>query len=109
MARFDFTEDAAHIHNWVRGMNPWPMAWFMQDGKRIKVQACRTADNPGGAAPGTVLALKPLTIAAGNGAVELLTVTPEAVSYTHLEEISSGLMFAGRSRRWRGRLFVSVR
>ncbi len=77
MARFDFTEDAAHIHNWVRGMNPWPMAWFMQDGKRIKVQACRTAENPGGAAPGTVLALKPLTIAAGNGAVELLTVTPE--------------------------------
>ena len=77
MARFDFTEDAVHIHNWVRGMNPWPMAWFMQDGKRIKVQACRTADNPGGAAPGTVLALKPLTIAAGNGAVELLTVTPE--------------------------------
>src|SRR5699024_10991704 len=62
MARFDFTEDAVHIHNWVRGMNPWPMAWFMQDGKRIKVQACRTAENPGGAAPGTVLALKPLTI-----------------------------------------------
>ena len=37
MARFDFTQDAAHIHNWVRGMNPWPVAWFAQDGKRIKV------------------------------------------------------------------------
>ena len=76
-ARFAFTEDAAHIHNWVRGMNPWPTAWFEQDGKRIKVSECRLAENPQNAAPGTVLALKPLTVAAQNGAVALLSVTPE--------------------------------
>ena len=77
MAQFDFTQDAAHIHNWVRGMNPWPVAWFTQDGKRIKVLESRLAENPQNAAPGTVLALKPLTIAAADGAVALLTVTPE--------------------------------
>ena len=77
MARFDFTQDAVHIHNWVRGMNPWPVAWFEQDGKRIKVLECRIAREARSAAPGTVLALKPLTIAAADGAVELLTVTPE--------------------------------
>lgn len=77
MAQFDFTQDAAHIHNWVRGMNPWPVAWFAQDGKRIKVLESRLAQNPLGATPGTVLALKPLTIAAADGAVALLTVTPE--------------------------------
>ena len=77
MAQFDFTQNAAHIHNWVRGMNPWPVAWFAQDGKRIKVLESRLAENPQHAAPGTVLALKPLTIAAENGAVALLTVTPE--------------------------------
>lgn len=77
MARFDFTQDAWHIHNWVRGMNPWPVAWFEQDGKRIKVLECHIAKETRSAAPGTVLALKPLTIAAENGAVELLTVTPE--------------------------------
>ena len=76
-ARFAFTEDAAHIHNWVRGMNPWPTAWFEQDGKRIKVSECRLAEKPQNAAPGTVLALKPLTVAAQNGAVALLSVTPE--------------------------------
>ena len=76
-ARFAFIEDAAHIHNWVRGMNPWPTAWFEQDGKRIKVSECRLAENPQNAAPGTVLALKPLTVAAQNGAVALLSVTPE--------------------------------
>ena len=77
MARFDFTQDAGHIHNWVRGMNPWPVAWFEQDGKRIQVLECHIAKETRSAAPGTVLALKPLTIAAENGAVELLTVTPE--------------------------------
>lgn len=77
MAQFDFTQDAGHIHNWVRGMNPWPVAWFEQDGKRIKVLECHIAKETRSAAPGTVLALKPLTIAAENGAVELLTVTPE--------------------------------
>lgn len=77
MAEFRLTESAAHIHNWVRGMNPWPVAWFAQDGKRIKVLESRLAENPQHAAPGTVLALKPLTIAAESGAVALLTVTPE--------------------------------
>lgn len=77
MARFDFTQSAAHIHNWVRGMNPWPVAWFEQKGKRIKVLECRMAKAGDSAAPGTVLALKPLTIACGEGSVELLTVTPE--------------------------------
>lgn len=77
MARFDFTQSATHIHNWVRGMNPWPVAWFEQEGKRIKVLECRIAKAGDSAAPGTVLALKPLTIACGEGAVELLTVTPE--------------------------------
>ena len=76
-AQFAFTDSAAHIHNWVRGMNPWPVAWFAQDGKKIKVLESRLADNPQGAAPGTVLAIKPLTVAAVDGAVQLLTVTPE--------------------------------
>ena len=76
-AKFAFTDSAAHIHNWVRGMNPWPVAWFAQDGKKIKVLESRLADNPQGAAPGTVLAIKPLTVAAVDGAVQLLTVTPE--------------------------------
>ena len=53
------------------------MAWFEQDGKKIKVLECRVAKNECGAAPGTVLALKPLTIASSRDAVELLTVTPE--------------------------------
>ena len=77
MAQFDFTESAAHIHNWVRGMNPWPVAYFERDGKKIKVLEARLAENREHKAPGTVLTLKPLTVAAADGAVQLLNVTPE--------------------------------
>ena len=77
MARFTFAEPAEHLHNWVGGMNPWPVAFFELDGKKIKVLESRLAENPQQAAPGTVLALKPLTIACARGALQLLIVTPE--------------------------------
>ena len=77
MAQFDFTQDAAHIHNWVRGMNPWPMAWFVTaGGKKVKVTECRVAAS-NGEAPGTVLSTRPLTVACADGAVQLLHVVPE--------------------------------
>ncbi len=77
MAQFHFTQSAAHIHNWVRGMNPWPAAFFELEGKKVKVLESRLASNENAAPAGTVLALKPLTIACGEDALQLLTVTPE--------------------------------
>ena len=48
MAEFKLTDSAAHIHNWVRGMNPWPMAWFVTaGGKKVKVTECRVAASNG--------------------------------------------------------------
>lgn len=77
MAEFHLTDTAEHIHNWVRGMNPWPGAWFVTSGgKKLKVNQCRVAASEG-EAPGTVLATKPLTVACGEGAVQLLQVVPE--------------------------------
>ena len=77
MAEFRLTESAAHIHNWVRGMNPWPGAWFVTSGgKKLKVMECRAVEAHG-EAPGTVLATKPLTVSCGEGAVQLLNVVPE--------------------------------
>ena len=77
MAEFKLTDSAEHIHNWVRGMNPWPGAWFVTaGGKKVKVMECRVAESHGEAA-GTVLATKPLTVACGEGAIQLLHVVPE--------------------------------
>ena len=77
LAEFRLTDTAAHIHNWVRGMNPWPMAWFVTaGGKKVKVTECRVAAS-NGEGPGTVLSTKPLTVACADGAVQLLHVVPE--------------------------------
>ncbi len=75
LAEFNFGQDAANIHNWVRGMNPWPGAFVVLNEKKLKVSESRLV--AGDAAPGTVLATKPLTIACKTGAVELLKVVPE--------------------------------
>lgn len=76
MAKFDFGQDAARVHNWVRGMNPWPVAFFMRGEKKVKVLQCRVTDGDGKES-GTVLSTKPLIIQCGQGAVELVQVTPE--------------------------------
>ena len=77
MAQFHLTDSADHIHNWVRGMAPWPGAWFVTaGGRKVKVMECRVAESHGEAA-GTVLATKPLTVACGEGAIQLLHVVPE--------------------------------
>ncbi len=75
MAQFTFDAPASHLHNLVRGMNPWPVASFECGGKRVKV--LRTAVSQMEGEPGTVLELKPLTVACSQGALCLLEVVPE--------------------------------
>ena len=90
LAEFRWTDSADHIHNWVRGMDPWPSAWFVTGGgRKVKVLACRVADGSG--APGRVLATKPLTVACGAGAVELLRVVPEGSKPMEGSAFAAGL------------------
>jgi methionyl-tRNA formyltransferase len=70
-AGIDFTRPAAQVHNHVRGLSPFPGAWFAvgERGERIKVLRTRIAAASG--APGTLLDTA-LTVACGEGAVQLL-------------------------------------
>lgn len=71
--RIDFARPAEVVHNHIRGLSPFPGAWFEAEinGKpeRIKVLASALAD--GGGAAGTVID-DALTVACGTGAVRLL-------------------------------------
>ncbi|MBQ7860432.1 MAG: methionyl-tRNA formyltransferase [Faecalibacterium sp.] len=97
LAEFQLTQSAGHIHNWVRGMNPWPAAWFVTgSGKKVKVLETRVSALPQSAAPGTVLATKPLTIACGEGAIELLKLVPEG------SKPMDGVAFAAGQRLKKG-------
>ncbi len=74
MAPFDFEADAGALHNKIRGLYPWPVAQFSCAGVPIKVNRARAVEGSG--APGEVLSLKPLTVACGSGALELLELVP---------------------------------
>jgi methionyl-tRNA formyltransferase len=70
--RIDWSRPAGEVHNHIRGLSPFPGAWFeMPDGARVKVLRSTLAS--GGGAPGAVLD-EALSIACGSGAVRLTQV-----------------------------------
>ncbi|MCZ8316785.1 methionyl-tRNA formyltransferase [Phreatobacter sp.] len=74
-ARIDWSRPAAEVHNAVRGLSPFPGAWFEADlGKgHERVKVLRTSLAAGSGAPGTVLGAD-LAVACGSGAVRLVEV-----------------------------------
>jgi len=72
-ARIDFTRPAGEVHNLVRGLSPFPGAWFEigVEGKRERIKVLRTCLAEGKGRPGEVLDDR-LTVACGAGAVRLL-------------------------------------
>jgi len=79
-ARIDWTRPAADVHNLIRGMSPFPGAWFEMElsGGLARVKALRSVAVDGRGAPGTLL--PELTIACGEGAVRLTLVQREGKS-----------------------------
>lgn len=70
-ARIDWAKPWKQVHDHIRGLSPFPGAWFEIDGARIK--ALRSTKGDGSGVAGTVLDDK-LTIACGAGAVRLTQV-----------------------------------
>jgi methionyl-tRNA formyltransferase len=69
--RIDWAKPWQQVHNHIRGLSPFPGAWFEIAGARIK--ALRSTRGEGSGKPGTVLDDR-LTIACGSGAVRLTQV-----------------------------------
>ncbi len=69
--RIDWTRPWRQVHDHIRGLSPFPGAWFELDGTRVK--ALRSTKGEGNGAPGAVLD-DSLTIACGSGAVRLTEV-----------------------------------
>ena len=69
--RIDWTKPWRAVHDHIRGLSPFPGAWFELGGVRIK--ALRTTKGQASGAPGTVLD-DHLTIACGDGAIRLAQV-----------------------------------
>lgn len=78
MARLDFNKNAKEIHNAIRGYYSWPCAFFMLNGKRIKVISAKIGEKTEKPAGSVVGNTDELVIACGEGtSIRLLTVQPE--------------------------------
>jgi methionyl-tRNA formyltransferase len=73
-ARIDWTRPAAEVDRHIRGLSPFPGAWFMLGGVRVKALLSRVEDGEG--PPGQALD-DALLIACGQGAVRLLRAQRE--------------------------------
>lgn len=80
--QIDWSKPAQAVHNLVRAMQPWPIAftlWQRPQRDRLRVIVHKTALAEGQGAPGTVLEATgdTLVVAAREGAVRLITVQIE--------------------------------
>lgn len=76
--RIDWAKPAREVHDHIRGLSPFPGAWFelVLNGAPVRVKALRSTLVAGSAAPGTILD-DMLTIACDEGAVRLTLVQRE--------------------------------
>lgn len=78
IGKIDWTKSSSQIDSLIKGVNPWPGAYFDIKNTKIKVHKARIQDMKG--EPGEVLEAdtkKGFIIATGDGSIELLEIQPE--------------------------------
>lgn len=93
-AAVDWSRSATEIDRHIRGLSPFPGAWTVFGGRRLKLLRSRVADGRG--TPGTVL--EGLTIACGSGAIEITELQAEGRSRQSAAEFLRGTPVAKGAR-----------
>ena len=90
-ARIDWTRPAGEVDAHIRGLSPFPGAWFEapSDTGPVRVKALLSALADGSGAPGATLD-DALTVACGTGAVRLIRVQREGKAAQSADEMLRG-------------------
>lgn len=74
LGNIDWTMDAVSIERLIRGLNPWPSAYTMWDGKVIKIWAARVVEGSKEQEPGTVVRVEKdsITVQTGSGQLQIM-------------------------------------
>ena len=86
-ARVDWKQPAEEVARQIRGLAPFPGAWALWDGARVKLLGARAVEGRG--APGQVLG--PLRVACGQGAVDITRLQREGKRAMNSDEALRGL------------------
>ncbi len=97
--RIDFKKPAAEVHNHIRGISPFPGAWFEAEigGKPERIKVLASVVETAGGVPGTVL-FDDLTIACGEGSVRLTRLQKAGGKVLVAEEFRRGTPIAAGTR-----------
>lgn len=89
--RIDWTKSNQEIFNLIRGLNPWPIAHTLWNGKRFKIYEVERVDGQG--QPGYIIekTKKTLVVATGNGALSLKRVQPFGKPQMAISDFLNGL------------------
>ena len=90
-ARIDWSCPAAEVDRLIRGLSPFPGAWFELDGVRIKVLGSHGVDGSG---PAGVVLDDPLHVACGEGAVALTRLQKAGKGAQDVEVFQRGMQIA---------------
>jgi methionyl-tRNA formyltransferase len=98
-ARIDWSWSARQIDCHIRGLSPFPGAWFLlpTDKGPLRVKALMSRLGQGAGAPGEVID-DPLLIACGDGAVRLLTVQREGRQPMQADDFIRGVAIPAGTR-----------
>jgi methionyl-tRNA formyltransferase len=91
-SRVDWALPAVQVDRLIRGLSPFPGAWCMAEGERVKLLRSRIVAGKG--APGTVLG--GLVVACGEGAVEITLAQREGKKAQGPEEFLRGFSLPAR-------------
>jgi methionyl-tRNA formyltransferase len=98
-ARIDWSQSAEQVDCHIRGLSPFPGAWFEAPGEKgpVRVKALLSRVEPASGAPGEVLDDQ-LLIACGTGAVRLLRAQREGKAAQEAEIFVRGFALAAGTR-----------
>ncbi|MFE1601254.1 methionyl-tRNA formyltransferase [Methylobacterium sp. ID0610] len=98
-ARLDWAEPAQRLHDRIRGLSPFPGAFFMADLGRgpERVKVLRASRTDGRGEPGRLLDAQG-TIACGEGAIRLLRVQPAGKGPMEIGDFLRGRRLEPRAR-----------
>ncbi len=89
--RIDWTKSSQQVHNFIRGLSPYPTAWTTHKGKTIKVYQTKMVEAK--SVKGGVVLQRTndtLFVGTGNGAVSVLEIQQEGKRRLDIEEFLRG-------------------
>ncbi len=97
--RIDWSKPWAEVHNHIRGLAPFPGAWFeiLGPGAPVRIKVLRSTRGEGGGPPGTLLDNR-LTVACGEGAVRIVELQRAGRAALTADEFLRGSAVAASTR-----------